>query len=136
MIGALKAPWKISSRAISSLSMDETFLLVLVGFTGQSINRVLFFSFSFFLLDSQFIMKGYNSGTARCERFRGRVYGKEPGAPLPALSVRLAHLLVVTSQGAPERVHQTLQGAPIYRNSSPLRTKYTNTLKVYCMGFI
>lgn len=49
MIGILKAPWKISSRALSSLSMDKTFVLVRVGFTGQSINRVLFFSFSFFL---------------------------------------------------------------------------------------
>ena len=75
-------------------------------------------------------MKGYNSGTARWERFRRRVCGKEPGAPLPAMSVRLAHILVATSLGAPGRFHQTPQGAPIHRNPSPLGTEYTNTLSL------
>ena len=38
---------------------------------------------TFYLLDYQFILKGYNSGTARCKRYTGQRMGKGRRASMP-----------------------------------------------------
>ena len=82
----------------SEVSM--TFSLVLIDLLG----RLPELRETFYLLDYQFIIKGYNSGTARWKRCTGRGVGRRHGVSMPSLSwVPLSpNLQVISHPEAPQ----------------------------------